>query len=165
MSDQGEAGVTVSEDVAENGYCASSGDVIVRHLPQDQLTIVPGNEIIENNASPFSEGISPYASHSFDFSGCKYGEYWTDESVFYIEDGDSAQLYIDVCTWMPEINDIEIGIYNYTSLTSYTRRYSNGKVSGTTVNFSNLDRGDYMVIIRNASSPTIVNGYMRYSFS
>lgn len=101
---------------------------------------------------------------SFLFDGCRQEEVYSDFVEFYFSAGSSATLDVNVCTWKPEGNPIEIGVYNWSTGQNWYYIKRDGKFSGYLF-FNNLPSGRYSAYVRNKGSNTLQSGYISYSLS
>lgn len=99
-----------------------------------------------------------------EFSNALPGDPCSDFLKIEIKDGE-ATLKIDTCVWAPETNDLEIGIYNWSTAENWYVLKSGGKVSNYSKNFVNLTAGTYSVYILNRGKNTLTTGYMLYTLT
>ncbi len=138
-------------------------------LVTNEILVVSGEFAIEDvvKAPYFGDMVAPKSGSYFSFAGCTKNEIYSDMADRYYSDGDTVVLTINQCSWIPQSNDLEIGLFNTTYAITYKpdQPFSDGELNGVSVTFSNLKAGNYWVYVRNLGSPTITSGYLSYSTS
>lgn len=102
---------------------------------------------------------------SYDFAGAVSGSVYSDFIEHVITAGSSATLTVDVCVWAPESNNLEIGIYNWTTGENWYVVRTGGQVVDYSKTFSNLTAGRYSVYVRNKGTTALTTGYILYDLS
>ena len=98
-----------------------------------------------------------------EFPGAVYNSVYSDFVENVITAGASATLDVNTCVWAPESNDLEIGIYNWTTAENWYVVRSGGQVYNYFINFTNLTAGSYSVYIRNRGTSSLTTGYLLYN--
>lgn len=99
----------------------------------------------------------------FEFPGAVSNGVYSDFVENVITAGSSATLTVDTCVWAPESNNLEIGIYNWTTAENWYVVRSGGKVSNYSKIFSGLTAGTYSVYVRNRGTTSLTTGYLLYN--
>lgn len=98
----------------------------------------------------------------FEFPGAVSDNVYSDFVEYVITAESSAALTVDTCVWAPESNNLEIGIYNWTTAENWYVVRSGGQVSDYSKTFSGLTAGTYCVYVRNCGTTSLTTGYLLY---
>ena len=101
----------------------------------------------------------------FEFPGAVSGSVYSDFNENVITAGATASLYVNTCVWSPESNDLEIGIYNWTTGENWYVVRAGGQVNNYRKIFYNLSAGTYSVYIRNRGTNALTTGYLLYNLA
>lgn len=101
----------------------------------------------------------------FDFAGAIPNSVYSNFVEVYYSAGSTAVLEIDVCTWSPEYNNLEVGIYNWTTAENWYTTWPDGQIENEWIYFYNLSAGRYSVYIRNVGSSSLQTGYLLYKLT
>lgn len=115
--------------------------------------------------SPATVGTARSSYIRLEFGGTMYDNLCSDFIENVIKAGATASLKVDTCVWAPETNDLEIGIYNWSTAENWYVVKSGGKVSNYSKKFTNLTAGTYSVYILNRGKNTLTTGYMLYTLT
>ena len=99
----------------------------------------------------------------FEFPGAVSNSVYSDFVENVITAGSSATLTVNTCVWAPESNNLEIGIYNWTTGENWYVVRSGGQVSNYSRTFSSLTAGTYSVYVRNRGTSSLTTGYLLYN--
>ena len=98
----------------------------------------------------------------FECPGAVYNSVYSDFIENVITARASAILNVNTCVWAPESNNLEIGIYNWTTAENWYVVKSGGQVMNDFITFTNLTVGSYSVYIRNRGTSSLTTGYLLY---
>ena len=102
---------------------------------------------------------------SYDFAGAVSNSVYSDFIEHTVAEGSSVTLTVDICVWEPISNDLEIGIYNWTTGENWRVIRSGGQVVDYAKTFTGLSAGKYSAYVRNLGSTTLTTGYILYDLS
>nr|CRY94508.1 hypothetical protein [uncultured prokaryote] len=143
-------------------------------VPDEEVAIAAAEDIVyyginELNPEDFvrvtpAEVQKARASYTrFEFPGAVANSVYSDFVENVITAGSSATLAVDTCVWAPESNNLEIGIYNWTTAENWYVIKTGGRVSNYSKTFSNLTAGTYSVYVRNRGTNALTTGYLLYN--
>ena len=115
--------------------------------------------------TPNSVNVARASYLSYDFAGAVSNSVYSDFVEHTVAAGSSVTLTVDICVWSPESNNLEIGIYNWTTGENWRVVRSGGQVVDYVKTFTDLSAGKYSAYIRNLGSTTLTTGYMLYDLS
>lgn len=101
----------------------------------------------------------------FDFAGAIPNSVYSNFVEVYYSAGSTAALEINVCTWSPGYNNLEVGIYNWTTAENWYTTWPDGKFVDEWIYFYDLSAGRYSVYIRNVGSSSLQTGYLLYNLT
>ena len=102
---------------------------------------------------------------SYDFAGAVSNSVYSDFIEHTVAEGSSVTLTVDICVWEPISNDLEIGIYNWTTGENWRVIRSGGQVVDYAKTFTGLSAGKYSAYVRNLGPTTLSTGYILYDLS
>lgn len=105
------------------------------------------------------------SSIRFEFPGLETNAIASDFADNVINEGESATLSVNTCVWAPEYNDLDIGIYNWTTAYYWSVTHTGGEALNCSHTFSNLTAGTYSVFVRNLGQHTLTTGYITYNLT
>ena len=118
-------------------------------------------DFIRVESTPVPQALTSY--NRFEFPGAVSGSVYSDFVEHNVEAGDFLPLHIDTCVWAPESNNLEIGIYNWTTAENRYVLRAGGKVLNYSIVFPNLSAGIYSLYIRNRGTNALTTGYILYN--
>lgn len=140
----------------ENTPMAADEDIVyygVNELnPEDFIRVDPAT--VEKARASYNR---------FEFPGAVSNSVYSDFVNNVITAGSSATLTVNICVWAPEYNNLEIGIYNWTTAENWCVVRSGGQVSNYSRTFSGLTAGTYSVYVRNLGTHSLTTGYILYN--
>ena len=116
-----------------------------------------------NSVATITNGITPNAVLSFNFTNLPAGSNTQSSETYYISNS-NATLTISSCTWSPASQNVHIGFYNVSTGTLYYVTYSGGAIYSQGINSSGIPNGDYRVCVQNAGTSSIT-GTIQYRVS
>ncbi len=154
VPDEDPAAEAAEEDIVHYG--------INQYKPEDFIRLTPNTVTEERSVNGI---ISQAAYTELQFPDTTYNSICSDFNNYLVEDGDSVTMYIDIAVWSPGYNDLEIGIYNWTTAENWYVTKSGGHFTEYTKSFQDLTAGNYSIYIRNLGSHTLTTGYLLYSLT
>lgn len=151
----------ITKSLADSSFSLMTGETVA----DDNVVYYGINELNPDDFIYIAPATVQRARTSyirFEFPGAVYNSVYSDFIENVITAGSSAILNVNTCVWAPESNNLEIGIYNWTTAENWYVVKSGGQVMNDFITFTNLTAGSYSVYIRNRGTSSLTTGYLLY---